>query len=507
MLADLPAELRGACTITLEQLIAPIEGAVITGDAAIEIENIEYDSRITKPGGLFFAVKGYKVDGYDFVPQAKENGAVAVMGEREGCDGIDVHVQVPDVRIAMAKVSAAFYGYPGHKIKTCGVTGTNGKTTTCFLIKNILEARTKRTGLITSLVYDTGKETFKAERTTPESLDMQRLFFLMKKNWCVNAVVEVSSHALVLHRVDEINFRVAVYTNISRDHLDFHKTMDEYLDAKALLIGKLDGPLSYAVINLDVPEFRRLFGEITSAYMSYAVDDKTADIRCGDFELRPDGTTFDLVTPLGTRTIDFKLPGRFNLSNAMAAAAGGLASGVDLDNVVRGLETARPIPGRFNHVSVGQPFAVYIDYAHTPDAIERLCRSARELCDGRLLLLFGCGGDRDTGKRPLMGKAAMDHADYAVVTSDNPRSEDPSKIIDEIRPALDDNRSTVVIDRKEAIQEVLKMARPGDAVLLAGKGAETYQEIAGTRYPFDDRQVATEVLASMGFTGLESEES
>lgn len=507
MLVDLQTELMESGAITLEQLIAPIDGAVLTGDGSLSIENIEYDSRLSKPGGLFFAVKGFAVDGYDYVRHAKENGAVAVMGERMRCDDIDTHVRVPDIREAMAKVSAAFYDYPGHKIKVCGVTGTNGKTTTCFMLKSILEARAKRVGLVTSLVYDTGRQTFKAERTTPESLDMQRLLFLMKRNWCVNAVVEVSSHALVLHRVDEINFRVAVYTNISRDHLDFHKTMDAYLNAKALLLRKLAGPLAYAVINLDVPEFRRLFGELTSEYMSYAVEDKSADIRCGAYELRPDGTTFDLVTPLGNRTIKLNLPGRFNLSNAMAAAAGGLASGVDLDTVVRGLEAIRPIPGRFNHLSAGQPFAVYIDYAHTPDAIERLCRSARELCDGRLLLLFGCGGDRDTGKRPLMGKAAMDFADFAVVTSDNPRSENPSAIIDAIRPALDEDRSAIVEDRREAIKTVLTMARPGDAVLLAGKGAETYQEIAGVRHPFEDRQVALEVLASMGWTGATLEES
>ncbi|MDX9856193.1 MAG: UDP-N-acetylmuramoyl-L-alanyl-D-glutamate--2,6-diaminopimelate ligase [candidate division Zixibacteria bacterium] len=507
MLADLQAGVRGECAITLEQLIEAVEGAVLTGDGSIEIENIEYDSRLVKPNSLFFAVKGYRVDGYDFVRQAKENGAVAVMGEREGCDEIGIHVRVPDIRAAMAKCAAAFYEYPGHKIKSCGVTGTNGKTTTCFMIKSILEARAKRTGLITSLVYDTGKDKFKAERTTPESLDVQRLLFLMKRNWCVNAVIEVSSHALVLHRVDEINFRVAVYTNFTRDHLDFHKTMDAYLEAKALLLHKLEGPMSYVVINLDVPEFRRLLPEIKSAHISYAVEDTSADVRCEAYELRADGTTFDLKTPLGTRTIELHLPGRFNLTNAVAAAAGGLASGADLDSVVRGLEAVRPIPGRFNHVSAGQPFAVYIDYAHTPDAIERLCKSARELCDGRLLLLFGCGGDRDTGKRPLMGKAAMDFADFAVVTSDNPRSERPSAIIDAIRPALDDDRSAVVEDRREAICTILKMARSGDAVLLAGKGAETYQEVAGVRHPFEDRLVALDALASMGFTGSESEES
>lgn len=471
----------------------------MTGDAAVEIENVEYDSRMVKPHSLFFAIKGYAADGYDFVSEARERGAVAVMGERDACPEIDTHVKVPDDRKAMADVSAAFYGYPGHNIKVCGVTGTNGKTTTCFMIKNILDVRQKRTGLVTSLTYDTGTEAFPAERTTPEALDMQRLFFLMNRNYCNNAVVEVSSHALVLHRVDQLNFRVGVYTNFTRDHLDFHHTMEDYLRAKALLLKKLHGDMSYAVINLDVPEFKSLLPEVQSSHLTYSIENDQADIRCGDYELRMNGTTFDLITPLGSRTIELPLPGRFNLNNAMAAAAGGLASGVDLDSVVKGLETMEPIPGRFNHINEGQPFAVYVDYAHTPDAIARLCQSARELCRGRLLLLFGCGGDRDRGKRPLMGQAAMQNADFAIFTSDNPRSEDPAAIAEDVKPSLDANKSDIVLDRRSAIQKILEMAKPGDAVLLAGKGAEPYQEIAGKRIPFDDREIAGDILVSMGY--------
>lgn len=483
-----------------------MDGAVLSGDGSLLIENVEYDSRQVRSHGLFFAVKGLKTDGYDFVNQAMENGAVAVMGEREACPEIGAHVRVPDIRTAMATTSAAFYGFPGRSLKACGVTGTNGKTTTCFMIRNILQARDKTTGLITSLVYDTGKETFNAERTTPESLDMQRLLFLMKKNFCVNAVIEVSSHALELHRVDEINFRVAVFTNLTRDHLDYHGTMKKYLAAKAKLLTKLDGELSYAVINLDVPEFRSLYGDLTSSHLSFSLSNPKADIRCGDYELRADGTTFDLVTPLGDRTVKLRLPGRFNLTNALAAAAGGLACGVDLDAVVEGLESSEPVPGRFNVVRCGQPFAVYIDYAHTPDAIERLCESVRELTKGKLLLLFGCGGDRDRGKRPMMGEAAMQFADFAVVTSDNPRSEDPQEIINEILPALDKKRSAVHIDRTDAIEAILKRAKPGDIVLLAGKGAETYQEIAGKRYPFNDQETVERILATLGFAGPTQEE-
>jgi UDP-N-acetylmuramoyl-L-alanyl-D-glutamate--2,6-diaminopimelate ligase len=476
-----------------------VEGARLTGNPDVEIKQVEYDSRMVTKDCLFFAIKGYQRDGYDFVEEAKEKGAVAVLGEREHCDVIENHVSVKNARKAMADVAAKFYNYPGLKIKACGVTGTNGKTTTCYLLKSILEARNKTTGLITSLVYDTGRHIFPAERTTPESLDMQRLLYLMKNNYCVNAVIEVSSHALVLHRVDNIKFRVAVYTNLSRDHLDFHHTMEEYFAAKALLVKKLDGPLSYVVINLDVPEFRTLIGEDDTPYIGYSLDDDKADVYCSRYELQPERTLLDLVTPMGMRTVELKLPGRFNLINAVAAAAGGLAAGVDVDSVVRGLEAARPVPGRFNYIQGNQPFTVYVDYAHTPDAIERLCESAREITDGRLLILFGCGGDRDRGKRSMMGKAATTAADYAVVTSDNPRGEDPLAIIEDIKPGLVPGRYEIIPDRRQAITAILKMAKPGDVVLLAGKGSENYQEIKGTRHPFDDTAEAKKVLAELGY--------
>ncbi len=486
----------------LSDLIHGLEGAVLSGNGDLEIENIEYDSRQVRENSLFFAVKGYKTDGYDFVEDATSKGAVAVMGERDGHKGISTHIKVADIRQAMSDTSARFYNYPGLRLKVCGVTGTNGKTTTCNLVKKILEARNKRVGLITSLLYDTGREKFKADRTTPESLDLQRLLFLMRKNQCVNAVVEVSSHALALHRADNINFRVAIFTNFTRDHLDFHGSMEEYFKAKALLAKKLDGPLSYAVINLDVPEFHQLFGDISSPFIAYSLSDRKADVYAGDYDIKPNGTTFDLVTPMGQRTVSLKLPGKFNLINALAAAAGGLASGVDLDTVIRGLEDGQPIPGRFNYIDMGQPFSVYVDFAHTPDAIERLCESAREVSNGKLLLLFGCGGDRDKGKRPIMGTLATTKADYAVVTSDNPRSEDPQSIINDIKPGLRGKNHEIIVDRHEAIAAILKKAGPGDVVLLAGKGAETYQEIKGVQYPFDDSKEARAALREMGYAAV-----
>lgn len=483
----------------LKDLVAGIEHAEIFGNPNLPIEQIEYDSRLVKANSLFVAVRGYKQDGYDFVEQAVGNGAVAVLGERESCDGVDTHVRVNNTRQAMADAAAQFYGFPGTGLDTCGVTGTNGKTTTCYLIQQILKCRGKIVGLISSEIYDTGDETFKAHRTTPESLDLQRLLYLMRKNQCANVVLEVSSHALALDRVRNISFQVAVFTNITRDHLDFHGTMENYLATKAQLLKRLAGSPGTAVINLDVPEFRSLFGDEAPAHTSYSLSDKTADVHCGTFELKPDRTILDLVTPLGTHTVTTKLPGRFNLYNVLAAAAGGLACGADLDAVIQGIELAAPVPGRLNVIKADQPFAVYLDYAHTPDAIERLCETVRELVSGRLLILFGCGGDRDKGKRPMMGQSATKMADYAVLSTDNPRSEDPEAIIEDVRPGLVGDSWRIEPDRRKAIRHILSQARPGDAVLLAGKGAEDYQEVKGVRHPFSDEQEALAVMAEPGF--------
>ncbi len=486
--------------IKLSELTEKLEQVSISGNADVEIEGIDYDSRLMKPNGLFIAVKGYKQDGYDYVRQAREGGAVAVMGERQSCPDIETHITVPDARRAMAAVAARFYGYPGRKLNACGVTGTNGKTTTCYLIKSILDSGNEATGMITTQIYDTGKQSYPAERTTPESLDVQRFLSQMLEHGCSNAVIEVSSHALILNRVDDIDFKVGVYTNLTRDHLDFHKTMEEYLRAKTMLADRIEGENSCVVVNLDVPEFKALMDRGGKSYISYSVSDNTANVYCRDFDIKPHGTVFNLVTPKGEARVNYRLPGRFNLVNAMAAAAGGTAIGADLDSIVHGLESAQPVPGRFNYVGVGQPFAIYVDYAHTPDAIERLCESAREISDRRLLILFGCGGDRDRGKRPLMGQAAIVNADFAFVTSDNPRSEDPMAIIEDIKPGLTGENFRICPDRTEAIEQILQMAEPGDVVLLAGKGDENYQEINGVREHFSDTEEAINVLARMGYT-------
>jgi UDP-N-acetylmuramoyl-L-alanyl-D-glutamate--2,6-diaminopimelate ligase len=407
---------------------------------------------------------------------------------------------VPSVRKAMAPLAANFYGYPADKMNQVGVTGTNGKSSSVSLIKEILSAAGHKTGMVSSLIYDTGHKRYPAERTTPEAIELQRLLFEMHRADCTHAVLEVSSHALMLHRVDNIDFIVALYTTFSRDHLDFHKTMEQYLKAKKLLLNRMHGENSTVVLNIDIDEFAGFVDDIKCRLITYSSEGKAADVKIENARLYPNRSEFDLCTPDGSHKVTFRLPGRYNLSNAAAAAAVGVALGIKPENIVTGLQSADPIPGRFTPVDMGQPFAVVIDFAHTPDAIERLCRSARELTKGRLLILFGCGGDRDRGKRPLMGEAASRHSDFAVITSDNPRSENPQKIIDEIIPGMVNQNYTTIADRSRAIYEIINRAKPNDMVLLAGKGGEDYQEIMGKKYPYEDKVEVAGVLAKLGYT-------
>jgi UDP-N-acetylmuramoyl-L-alanyl-D-glutamate--2,6-diaminopimelate ligase len=408
-------------------------------------------------------------------------------------------VTVPDLRKAMADIAAHFYGYPGKKLNVVGVTGTNGKSSSVYLIKMILQMAGEKTGMVNSLVYDTGAGRYKAERTTPDSVDLQRLLSEMYDAHCTYGVVEVSSHALVLHRVDNIDFQVGLFTSFSRDHLDFHKTMGEYLEAKKLFLNKLEGDAKAAVINMDVKEFAGFVPDVRCRLVTYSAEGRNADVTVKKAQLHPDRSEFVLVTAEGEHEVKIKLPGRYNLSNAVGSAAAGIATGIDLDHVARGLEAAPAVPGRFQPIDMGQPFLIVLDYAHTPDAIERLCLSAREITKGKLIILFGCGGDRDRGKRPLMGKAASVHSDYAVITSDNPRTEDPRRIIEDIIPGMADDNYAVIPDRREAIAKIIGQAREGDTVLIAGKGAENYQEIGTERFPFEDRIEVTEALKALGY--------
>jgi UDP-N-acetylmuramoyl-L-alanyl-D-glutamate--2,6-diaminopimelate ligase len=485
-------------SIALKDIVRSLKGARIIGDGNVQIDGIEYDSRRVLPGMLFIAVTGFKLNGNKFVPEAVRKGAVAVLTQEEINAGVPF-VVVPELRSAMSGVSARFYGFPGRDLTIIGVTGTNGKSTSVSLIKNLLQASGDRAGMVNSLVYDTGKRQYKAERTTPESVDLQKYLSEMRDAGCSHGVVEVSSHALVLGRVENIDFKVGLFTNFSRDHLDFHKTMEEYLQAKKLFLRKLTDADRSAVINVDVPEFAGFCPDVRCRLITYSADGRAADVKVEKAELLADRTAFTLIIPNGRLPVTYYLPGRYNLSNAVGAAAVGAALGLEPESIARGLQSARAVPGRFEPIRAGQPFLVILDYAHTPDAIERLCLSAREITRGRLMILFGCGGDRDKGKRPLMGTAASEFSDFAVVTSDNPRTEEPLKIIDDIKPGLGDGNYVIIPDRKEAIMDIIKRAKENDTILIAGKGNEDYMEIGTEKYPFEDRKEIVRALKELGY--------
>jgi len=483
----------------LSNLIVNIPGAEIVGKAGTIVSGIEYDSRRVKPGDLFAAVPGFEKDGYEFIPAAIKSGAAAVLTEKKPDIPVPFII-VPSVRRAMPLIAATFYESPAKGLVNIGITGTNGKSSSVSLIKDILMANGDQVGMVNSLVYDTGQNKYPAPRTTPEAIDLQRLLYEMKENGCTYVVLEVSSHALILHRVDTINFEVGLYTTFSRDHLDFHKSMASYLKAKKILMDRLIKNGKKVVFNIDVPEFAELAKEAGSSAVSFSAEGRSADVTLTNTRLSPGFSEFDMVINKKAYPVSIRLPGRYNLTNALGAAVVGVTLGISPETIVRGLQNAAPVPGRFQPIDVGQPFAVIVDYAHTPDAIERLCLSARELTSGKLKILFGCGGDRDRGKRRLMGEAASKNSDFAVITSDNPRSEEPTDIIVDIYPGMVNKNYVSIVDRGEAIGEIIKKADAGDTILIAGKGAENYQEIKGKKYPFEDKIEIIKTLAEQGFT-------
>ncbi len=483
----------------LSDILARVKVDALHGDGEVAIEGIEYDSRKVKPGYLFVAIPGFKFDGKRFIDDAIVNGAVAIVAD--GYVKINVPLAViRKPRETLPALAAAYYDYPGEKLASAAVTGTNGKSTAVSLGGHILKAAGHKTGIINSLVYDTGLKKHKADRTTPESLDVQRYLHEMIEAGCTHAVVEVSSHALMLNRVENIDFKYGLFTTFSRDHLDFHKTMEEYLAAKQRLIYKLEGDTKRAVINNDAPEFRTFIKTARCPVVTYSAAGKASDIMVGRYEFYPDRTEFEIIAPDGKYEALIHLPGRYNLTNALGAATLAWAMGLDFETIVGALKTASPVTGRFQPLDFGQPFTILIDFAHTPDALERVCRSAREVTHGRLMILFGCGGDRDRGKRPLMGAAASENSDLVVITSDNPRTENPDDIIEEILPGVKGDNKVVIVDRRQAIREMIARAKPGDTLIFAGKGAEDYQEIGTVKYPFCEADEIRQALIELGVT-------
>ena len=491
-------------TTTLAELERAGDGLVLesTGDA--EVTGVAYDSRAVRRGDLFFCVPGSRADGHEYAAAAAEAGATALCVERPTGTGLP-ELRVADARAAMAILSAAFYGNPAQDLMLLGVTGTNGKTTTAYLLESIMRAAGKTTGLIGTIETRVGDEHRPGVRTTPESLDLHALFAEMRDAGVESVAMEVTSHALALGRVEGLRYAAAGFTNLSQDHLDFHADMEDYFEAKRSLFRP--DRLDRGAVNVDDPYGRKLFGtvEVPCVAFGHAAN---ADVRAENVDLRPDGSDFDLVTSSGTRRLSVTLAGAFNVYNCLAAAAIALQADLSLDAVENGLTSISSVPGRFESISRGQPFAVVVDYAHTPDSLDNVLKAARRLAEtqgslGRVLCVFGCGGDRDRGKRPLMGAVAAQLADYVVVTSDNPRSEDPVAIIDEILEGVIAHRpqgpDAVLPDRREAIAEALGEARAGDVVVIAGKGHETGQQFATVTHPFDDREVAAEMLDGLGW--------
>jgi UDP-N-acetylmuramoyl-L-alanyl-D-glutamate--2,6-diaminopimelate ligase len=507
----------------LRELLAGAEVVEIAGDGEVEIRGLAYDSRRVEPGTLFFCVPGQRSDGHEFAERAVEGGAAALVVERS-LDLPVTQVRVADARAAMASVAVRFWGDPTASLRVAGVTGTNGKTTTAFLIRQVLEAQGTQTGLLGTVKRVVGGVEEEVERTTPEAIDLQQTFRRMLDRGDEACAMEVSSHALALERTTGVRFAVAVFTNLTQDHLDFHADMEEYFMAKRSLFSApgADAPGSgrrrrspeATVVNLDDSYGARLAAELQDAgdppvftFSPSGAED--ADFRALDVSFDGSGSRFRCLGPGGEVEVRMPLPGHFNVENALAAIGACHALGVPARAAAAALAGASRVPGRFEPVDEGQPFAVLVDYAHTPDSLDNALRAARRLTAGRLIAVFGCGGDRDREKRPLMGEIAARLADACVVTSDNPRSEPPEAIIAEILAGIPqedrDGRDPeggltargidVEPDRRAAIALALEAAGPGDTVVIAGKGHEQGQELAGGRkIPFDDRLVATEEL-------------
>src|SRR6185312_107984 len=473
----------------IDQLIAALAPSDVLGRAPLEIADLAYDARAARPGSLFFCVPGTRADGHEFAAAAVANGAVALVVERPL--ELDVpQLQVPSARAAMAVAADEFFGHPTEELQVAGVTGTNGKTTTAFLLYAILAAAGRRPGLLGTIESRVGGERRPAVRTTPEAIDLQREFREMLDAGDRSAAVEATSHGSALGRLDRVRFGVLVFTNLTQDHLDFHGTLEEYFDAKRRLFTKARPP---AAVNVGDDHGRRLADELRGRQelLTFGVANE-AEIRADELELSPRGARFRA----GGIELETRLRGRFNVENVLGAVAAARLLGIDDDAIAYGVKELRGVPGRFEAVDEGQPFAVLVDYAHTPDSLEKVLRTARDLAQSRVICVFGCGGDRDRGKRPLMGRIATELADIAIVTSDNPRSEEPEAIIAEILEGADG--AEVEPDRREAIARAIGEAAEGDVVVIAGKGHEQGQQFADGTIPFDDREVAREALRRLG---------
>jgi len=496
--------------VTLRELLGAIQPAESLGSVGdTTVTSVAYDSRQAGPGAVFVALRGVKADGTTFVLDAVKRGAIAVVSESERPEGVAATwIRVGDARLALAALAAELYGHPSHELTLIGITGTNGKTTTSYLLASMCEAAGLKSGRIGTVGYRIGDREMDAARTTPEAPDLQKMLREMLAQGCTACVMEVSSHALALRRADHLRFAAAIFTNLTRDHLDFHGDMEEYFRAKRRLFELLpeDG---FGITNVDDRRGAE-FAAVARRPVTYAID-APADVRPGPLSYSLDGLSFEARTPRGTLRLRSPLVGRPNAYNILAATAAAMALDLPFSAIEAGVANLANVPGRFQLVSgPHDDVRVVVDYAHTDDALKNLLETARTLATGRLITVFGCGGDRDRTKRPLMGAVAARLSDLVVVTSDNPRSEDPEQIIEEVKrgivvpadrvppkgqPAPKSTPCLAIVDRREAITRAVRDARAGDLVLIAGKGHEKYQQVGDRTLPFDDVEVAREALA------------
>ncbi len=486
----------------LKLLVSKVQPRQIRGSLDVEITSICYDSRQAKTGALFVALRGGHADGHDYIGQAIACGAAAVMVERLDADlpTSVTFIEVDSTRATLAFIAAFFHHQPSHKLKIAGITGTNGKTTTSYLLKHICERAVLRCGLIGTVRYEIGDEVIPSKHTTPESSDLQDLLARMRDAGCKAAVMEVSSHALTQNRVQGVEFDAAVFTNLTQDHLDFHGDLERYFEAKAsLFTGLLPAQTrkrGVAIINIDDRYGAELCARISKEMrvITYGVGNR-ADFRASNFKTELAGTSYQLDAQERSFLVRFPLIGKFNIYNSLAALAAASAFGIPMRAAILALATAPSVPGRLQLVPGKRNYQVYVDYAHTDDALHNVLRTLRELNPHRLIVVFGCGGDRDRVKRPLMGRAAEQWSDYAIITSDNPRSEDPRAIIRDIEQSFKGKNYEIVVDRAEAIKRAVSLAEARDIILIAGKGHETYQQFAHETIAFDDVQVARAAIS------------
>lgn len=477
----------------LRELFDPARCRII-GDPDTQVTGLTYDSRRVSPGDIFFCIRGTQKDGNAYIEAARQAGAAAVMSASAHPDLDMPQVIVENDRLEMARASCAFYGYPAQKMQICAITGTNGKTTTTHMIKHIAEAAGLKVGLIGTICNMIGEETLSAERTTPESPDLQALLSRMAEEECDLVVMEASSHALALDRVGGMQFDVGIFSNLTQDHLDFHGTFENYARAKE----RLFAASRLSIVNTDDPYGGRMAAAACGDVLTYGM--KSGAARAADVQLHADGVRYLLEAPEGPLRIRVGIPGQFSVYNSMAAAlaAGGL--GIPGKIIARALANMPSVPGRFELLGTGRGgFSLILDYAHTPDSLENVLRTVRQFAQGRITAVFGCGGDRDADKRPKMGAAAARLADRLILTSDNPRREDPYAILAQIEAGLPDGTQYQIIEnRREAIRTAMMQAQAGEIILLAGKGHEDYQEINGVKHPFDEKVVVRELVDELG---------